>query len=117
MMLPVHGLIKFMMHILVHHPSGAFQACKSAVLPICQTPAPVPLVPVHFAYSRHQQNAQKSALQLDDSVPFGRVGMLFMPTSYRLVGSVGIKSMPTLRFSTRERPIFEEHSEFSGLGA
>jgi len=41
---------------------------------------------------RHQQNAKKSALELDDSVP-------------------------TLRFSTRECPIFEEHSEFSGLGA
>jgi len=36
-------------------------------------------VPVSAAH-RHQQNAPKSALELDDSLPVGRVGMFFMPT-------------------------------------
>ena len=40
---------------------------------------------------RHQQNVQKSALDFDDSVPFGRVGMLFMPTRKPVCGFGGHK--------------------------
>ncbi|MGH8548009.1 MAG: hypothetical protein ACRERU_05315 [Methylococcales bacterium] len=59
--LPTYGLIKYILHVLVHDPSGGLRSSKSFILTIRQIPVPVPNLPIHSTgFLRQAQDERKN---------------------------------------------------------